>query len=214
MCGRIAQTETPEELAELLGVELGLDQVSHLSPSFNVPPSRTLPALTAAKQGSVQWSALEWGMLPSWANFRRPVINVRCETAHLKPMFKHSFRSRRCVIPAAAYYEWLAGPGGKQPYCIRRGNNLPLLLAGLYTGGQCVIMTREARTDIAHIHDRMPVMITQSMVEVWLHEFDAALAAFNEANTLEIEFYPVSRRVGSPQFNGSQCLEPMEAGTG
>ena len=208
MCGRIAQTETPEELADLLGVSRGLEEVSHLGPSFNVPPSRTLPGLAAAQDGGAKWSAFEWGMLPSWGNFRRPVINARCETAHEKPMFRHAFRSRRCVIPVSAYYEWLAGPGSKQPYCIRPVGGSPMLLAGLYTGRQCVIMTRAARPDIAHIHDRMPVAVSRPLLEVWLQEYEAASAAFAEADQMELEFFRVTRRVGSPRFNSPQCLDP------
>ena len=211
MCGRIAQTETPEELAELLGVHTGLDQISDLRPSFNVPPSRMLPGLVTAPGGGLQWTALEWGMLPSWSKFKRPVINARCETAHAKPMFKHAFRSRRCVLPATAYYEWLSGPGGKQPYCIRMTTRIPLLLAGLHQGGQCVIMTREARPDIAHIHDRMPVALDRSMVELWLDQYDAAQAVFREADNMDLEFYPVTRRMGHFKFNDPSCLAPLSA---
>ena len=206
MCGRIAQTETPEELADLLGVSRGLEEVSHLGPSFNVPPSKILPGLTLDLDGGAKWAAFEWGMLPSWGNFRRPVINARCETAHEKPMFRHAFRSRRCVIPVSAYYEWLTGSGGKQPYCIRPADGSPMLLAALYTGGQCVILTRAARPDIAHIHDRMPVAV--SRLEVWLHELKAAVAAFAEADRMELEFFPVTRRMGNPRINGPQCLDP------
>ena len=211
MCGRIAQTETPEELAELLGVDLSLKEVQHLTPSFNVPPSRTLPSLIAANERQVQWSSLEWGMLPSWASFRRPVINARCETVHEKAMFKHALQSRRCVIPAAAYFEWKVGSQGKQPYCIRRANGEPLLLAGLYTSGQCVIITRTAREDIAHIHDRMPVAIERSYIEPWLLEPKAASATFSVADQIDFDFYPVTKRIGSPRFDDPQCLEPLEA---
>lgn len=210
MCGRIAQTETPAELADLLGVDSGLERVNHLRPSFNIPPSRVLPALAGACDGGIQWSAFEWGMQPSWSNLRRPVINARCETAHEKAMFRQATHSRRCVIPATAYYEWRIGPHGKQPYCIRPTDGTQMLLAGLYTGMQCVIMTRAARHDLAHIHDRMPVAITRPLVDAWLHEYEAAPAAFAAADQIELDFFPVSRRVGNPRFNSPQCLEPLE----
>jgi len=34
------------------------------------------------------------------------MINARCESALQKPMFSESVMRRRCVIPAAGFYEW------------------------------------------------------------------------------------------------------------
>lgn len=39
---------------------------------------------------------LKWGFNPSFA--KRPLINARAETVDIKPTFKESFISRRCLI--------------------------------------------------------------------------------------------------------------------
>ena len=211
MCGRLAQTRTPDELAELLGVMVGLNAISVIHAAYNVPPTSILASLVATGKYRVQWVPLQWGMVSSRAKNRRPVINARSETVHKKPMFRYSFRSRRCVIPVTAYYEWLSGATGKQPYCIRMASGEPLLLAGLYSGNQCVILTRAARDDIAYIHDRMPVAIPRMLIEQYLHEQNAAYAAFEAAESLHLQVYPVTPRVGNPRYNTPSCLEHNES---
>jgi len=37
---------------------------------------------------------------------RLATFNVRAETIATKPMFKDSFKRRRCLMPASGYYEW------------------------------------------------------------------------------------------------------------
>ena len=211
MCGRIAQIDTPDELADLLGLQAGLAELHGVRQSYNVAPSSRILAIGADATGHPLWTTFTWGMLPEWMRSRRAVINARCETADQKPMFRRPFRVRRCVIPATAYYEWLSEPSGKQPFCIRMSSGAPLLLAGLYTGRQCVIMTRQARHDLAFIHHRMPVAMPPDMVEPFLQDTEAAYASFGAAETLDIQAYPVNRGVGRPSFNEPACLQPLEA---
>ncbi len=210
MCGRIAQIDTPDELAELMGITDGLESLDHVQTAYNVPPSSKLASLVAGAERGIKWVPLEWGMRPSWMKSKRAMINARCETVNQRPMFKRSFASRRCVIPATAYYEWLLGPRGKQPYCIRTSSREPLLLAGLYAGGQCVILTRAARDDLAFIHDRMPVAMPREWISPYLQDLTAAFASFTAADALDLVYYPVTRRVGSPRFNTPECLEPID----
>jgi putative SOS response-associated peptidase YedK len=58
----------------------------------------------------------KWGLVPFYtkdlANARKP-INARCETVARSPLFKEAFARRRCLVPAAAYYEWAARPVGQ-----------------------------------------------------------------------------------------------------
>ena len=98
---------------------------------------------------------------------RRP-INARAETVASSGMFRDAFASRRCLLPAAAFYEWQAVPGGpKQPYAIARADGLSMAFAGLWEGwrgpqGQIertfAIITARANEDVAALHDRMPVI--------------------------------------------------------
>ena len=209
MCGRIAQAHSPEELAELFGVQLGVDILADVTPSYNVAPSSEIIALCLSACGDEMWTTLQWGMLPHWSRFKRPVINARMETVGSKPMFRNSFSKRRCVIPATAYYEWLPSPAGKQPYCIRLESDTPLLLAGLYLDNQCVILTRPAQEDIAFIHHRMPVILGSEMIREYLSTLEFAFDIIELPSDTGLRTYPVNRKVGSPRYNSPDCLNPI-----
>ena len=209
MCGRIAQVQTPEELAELFDVQMGVDNLADIPPSFNVAPSSEITALCHSAYGEEMWTTLQWGMLPPWSRFKRPVINARMETVGSKPMFRKSFSKRRCVIPVTAYYEWLSTPSGKQPYCIRLENDVPLSLAGLYLDNQCVILTRPAQDDIAFIHDRMPVIVGSDMIREYLSTLEIASNIIESHSNTKLRTYPVNRKVGNSRYNSPDCLSPI-----
>lgn len=210
MCGRIAQTHTPDELSELLGVTSGLDQLDGIAPSYNVPPSAQLPGLIA-ENNVLEWSTFTWGLLPVWKKDGRAMINARSETVAQKPMFRRAFKHRRCVFPVTAYYEWLPQPGRpKQPYCIRPQAEEQLLLAGIYENGRCAILTRAAREDFAFIHDRMPVALPRDLVDLYLTAEQPSFV-FEAAEDLALHAYPVTRLVGNPRFNDPSCLEPLSS---
>ena len=105
------------------------------------------------------------------------IINARCETAAVRPMFRESWASRRCAIPASCYFEWehLAAPGGKKKtgakFRLETGAGLSWL-CGLYRMEEgiprFVILTREPGESIRFIHDRMPLILPESAVEQWI----------------------------------------------
>ena len=49
-------------------------------------------------------------------------------------MSKAAFAKRRCLMPATAWYEWLAIPAGKMPYAFARQEGTTFALAGLWEG--------------------------------------------------------------------------------
>jgi hypothetical protein len=62
---------------------------------------------------------------------RKP-INARSETVARSPLFKEAFARRRCLVPAAAYYEWRHDPSGKTPFAIARQDGEPVALGGMW----------------------------------------------------------------------------------
>ncbi len=141
-----------------------------------VTPSCTVAALAPDRRGQPSAFPMRWGFR---LDNGRQVINTRSETAAKKPLFRASFRQRRCLIPAAWYYEWerLAGPDGKplkRRYALRPDRQGPVLLTGIYRyePGEVLpafsILTRPAAPEIAFIHDRMPVICPPDLADRWL----------------------------------------------
>jgi putative SOS response-associated peptidase YedK len=104
-------------------------------PSWNIAPSQ--PALVVRRHpetGARHLDLLQWGLVPHWTKdltaARRPA-NARAETIATAAMFRSAFASRRCLVPADAWYEWQATAAGKQPYAFARTDREPVALAGL-----------------------------------------------------------------------------------
>ncbi len=73
------------------------------------------------------------------------------------------------------------------------------------------IITTGANEKLKELHDRMPVVITPEMRDVWLdpdtHK-DQLVELLRPLPPEEIEFHEVSRMVNSPQNNSPECIEP------
>jgi putative SOS response-associated peptidase YedK len=102
------------------------------------------------------------------------IINARSETVSEKRMFKSHVQSGRCVVPTRGYFEWKAEPGRtkKTKHFIKDKRGKLLFMAGLCkqgaNGQEFVIITKEPVGDITHIHDRMPVILSEDRLTDWL----------------------------------------------
>jgi putative SOS response-associated peptidase YedK len=219
MCGRYTLKTPVEELAEEFGFEVSSME---LPPNYNVAPTQEVAAILE-EDGKRRLELLRWGLIPSWADdpsIGSRMINARSETAPEKPSFRRAFRERRCLIPADGFYEWQRTNGAKQPYYIRMKEGRPFAFAGLWEswkddGGpeirSCTILTTKPNALAAEIHDRMPVILPAGSYDAWLDpetgrdELYGLLAPYPED---EMEAYPVSRFVNSPQNNDPRCIEP------
>lgn len=113
---------------------------------------------------------------------KRLLINARSETAAERPLFRDSFRERRCLLPASHYFEWEhTAEGKKNKYAIRPETPGTVWLAGMYRFSpgqilpQCIILTREPEEEILFIHNRMPVILTAEQADEWISpDTDAA----------------------------------------
>ncbi|MBA4865524.1 SOS response-associated peptidase [Streptomyces sp. PSKA54] len=154
MCGRYASSRRPEDLAGIFEIEKW-DAKETLEPDYNVAPTKDVyavldrPLKDADSPRPVrQLRTLTWGLVPSWAKSpegRARMINARAETVHEKPSYRRAFSSRRCIIPADGYYEWVTGSAErdlevqgkkkrprKQPYFVTPADGSVFAMAGLY----------------------------------------------------------------------------------
>ena len=94
-------------------------------------------------------------------------------------MFRHDFEERRCLVPAAKFYEWKKiGAKQKEKYEFFTSNNI-LYLAGIYhkdpAGDRFTILTCEAEGCMVGVHHRMPLVINREDMEKWLFSEDEAV---------------------------------------
>src|SRR5664280_2068950 len=123
MCGRFTRMYTWRELWELYMLTAGPPS-SNLKPRYNICPTNEIDTIVPVldKRGVVP---MRWGLIPSWwskplKEMRLATFNARAETVAEKPMFRDSFKRRRCLMPTSGYYEWKTTPEGKQPYYFTR----------------------------------------------------------------------------------------------
>jgi putative SOS response-associated peptidase YedK len=126
-------------------------------------------------------SMRKWGIVPFWAKDPKAIstpFNARSEEAYAKPMFRGSFKSKWCLVPASAFFEWepIEGQKKKQKYRIARVDGDLVTLAGLYDRWHhddeviesYTILTTGPNTLMESIHSRMPVILGESDEDEWL----------------------------------------------
>ena len=176
MCGRFVLISDLSVIAR----NFGISGVSvHFPPNRNVSPGRLIPAIIRRDAENVMASYL-WGLIPFWAknpSIGAKLINARAETVAQKPSFKSAFAQRRCLIPADGFYEWKKEGSKKIPYSFFMKSGEPFVFAGLYETwiapdkkpvNTCAIITTQANSLVAPVHDRMPVIVPHEDGIKWL----------------------------------------------
>jgi putative SOS response-associated peptidase YedK len=101
---------------------------------YNVAPSQHMPVIVN-RDGQNRLSYMQWGLIPHWAKdlkAARPMINARIEGILDKPMFRTPVKKRRCLVPAAGFYEWQKSGAMKTPHLIHRPDGGLFAFAGIY----------------------------------------------------------------------------------
>lgn len=234
MCGRYVVTKSPQELAE----EFAVDRIAVEGPTeadYNVAPTKNVPTVLDREQRELH--AARWGLVPSWAkdpSVGNRLINARVETAAEKPSFRQAFAKRRCILPAAGYYEWqerqASEPGKKapkQPYFIHRPDQGTLAMAGLYEWWRdptreqddpqswlltVTVLTTEATDELGRIHDRAPLIVPAEAYGIWLapQRVDAdELRGLLIPATVGMQADPVSTAVNNVRNQGAELIKPV-----
>ena len=143
---------------------------------------------------------------------------MRSETVTSKPAFREAFESRRCLIPADGFYEWLRAEKAKQPFHFGMADDSLFAFAGLWDrwrdpSGQvlesCSILTTSPNSLLANVHDRMPVILSPEHYDLWLDpEFrreEALQAILRPFDASQMKRYPVSTRVNFVKNDDPEC---------
>ncbi|MBU2611375.1 MAG: SOS response-associated peptidase [Chloroflexi bacterium] len=221
MCGRFALTVDPADLQDAFP-EFSFP--GQFAARYNIAP--TQPILVLPNDGSSKADFFVWGLIPSWAKdptIGARMINARAETLAEKPSFRAAYRYRRCMILADGFFEWQAQVGSKVkiPHYIRLKSGRPFAFAGLWEdwhtpdGSQvksATIITTQPNDLIAHLHNRMPVILPPETYARWLEpaprqpaDLQGLLAPYP---TEAMSAYPVSTLVNSPANDRPECIAP------
>lgn len=218
MCGRFSLIHNLEELVERFRIQrLKLSWL----PRYNIAPGQDV-AVVFEDGGEIVGDSFSWGLIPSWSKSgeRGKLINARGESVDVKPSFRASFVSKRCLVLADGFFEWAKAGSAKQPFYFKLKDGEAFGFAGLYetwdgwdeTVNSCTIITTEPNKIVKPVHDRMPVMLGKSDEDVWLSpdsEADDLKALLRLYPPEDMEAYPVSREVNNPENKGEQIIERL-----
>lgn len=139
-----------------------------------VPEFDTALGATSIGEGSLSARDLKWGFEEAW----KPgvVFNTRIESA-MKPTWRDSMEHRRCIIPVSAFYEThkdetvtsqRTGKPIKRQYEFRVPGQDVILIGGIWRDSSFSMVTTEANEDMQPIHHRMPRIVRQEELPLWL----------------------------------------------
>lgn len=231
MCGRFVVARERDDLAELFEIE-NLEVPTSIV-SYNIAPTQSVPIVVEREidgMPSRELHSARWGLLPSFAKDQSgpPLFNARIETALEKPSFQEATLRKRCVIPASGYFEW--SKGDKTPLYIHPPEGM-IGFAGIYWWWRdpqkaptdpsrwlltCSILTKDSAPNLAEIHDRNPVMLSPDSLAAWMapdfettSELLSALSRESDMVAQELDFFEVSKAVGSVRNNSPELILPI-----
>jgi putative SOS response-associated peptidase YedK len=116
------------------------------------------------------------------------------------------------LVPATGYYEWQQRGKYKQPYYIHRPDHKLFAFAGLWEewtapGGEALysytILTTDPCPDIAHLHDRMPYILSPDQESDWLQ------GKLPLRTAVKMQASEVSTLVNRPVNDLPDCIKPL-----
>jgi putative SOS response-associated peptidase YedK len=231
MCGRYRLSRRKQLVEEYFHTA---PDAPDWAPRYNIAPTQPVPVIRQnPKKPRRELSLMRWGLIPSWAkdsSISAHLINARSETAATKPAFRDPLTSRRCIVPADGFYEWLRTGNAKKPYCFEVNDGELFAFAGLWDrwkdpSGQwiksCSILTTTPNAVTSPVHDRMPVIIDRADYDLWLDpgmtNVEAASDLLKPYDARTMRSYPVSTRVNHVANDDPECsarVEPTATQTG
>jgi putative SOS response-associated peptidase YedK len=162
--------QPPAHLSNEFSVRSNLYQM--LLPDEGSYPLSPVPVVRLNDAGERELVAAEWGFLPAWwkpsdktpkrTTFQRKCFNARSEEVDVKPTYREAFRRRRCLMPAAEFFE--LGHG------FHLAEHRTFAFAGLWDRWRdadgavvetCTMLTTEPYEAVTAVgHNRMPVIFT------------------------------------------------------
>jgi len=207
MCGRYVITKPVTKTRDLVKSVNVVNDVDN----YNAHPTQKLPVIKFYSSGKIL-ERLQWGLTPSWTQEReiRPLINARLETLGEKMTFKNLIKNYRCLVVADGYYEWQRKENDKIPHYFTREDDRLMFFAGIYKDHQFLIITQEASSHVADIHQRQPVVINEEDLDEYFNLKTEGTNFLRSYQAPKLKFHPVSKDVNKPTNNNKQLIEAIK----
>lgn len=186
MCNLYSLDMSLDDMRHMFGVPPDRAELGNLKPLRAIWPKDEAPIVTLGGEGRSLVRA-SWGFLTpnkskktgKWLK-PRPWNNTRDDKVRSAPLWRDSFETRRCLVPATAYAE----ATGRNPATYHWANVQDVdgfAFAGIWkrqigrVGDTDVdatvysIMTTNPNAFAAQYHTRMPVILAHENYETWLN---------------------------------------------
>lgn len=147
----------------------GLDFIKDLPVKTIIRPTDTASIIVLGDQEKLELRLAKWGFAqPPHCQSKLTLWNARDDRLLSAPTWRESFRSRRCIVPATAFFEHSGSKGQKTRHSFTPSHARAFSFAGLWQDDRFTIITTTPNATVAEYHDRMPVILKPQDVEVWL----------------------------------------------
>jgi putative SOS response-associated peptidase YedK len=222
MCVRYTLHKTDAALSAIsraLGVLL--ESPEWVQPRYNVTLTDTMPVVACGPEPTGV-RPMRWGLVPAGERSSprpRLLANARSETAATMSAFRKGIATRRCLVPANGFYEWMSRGGVKLPYLFTLAGEEPFAFAGIWDPAldnlpeTYCLLTTQPNELVSKVHDRMPVILTAETMPRWIGDQpladDVYKALVSPLEPSRMESRPVSRFVSNSRNQGPECLSPL-----
>ena len=202
MCGRFAMYSS---LQDLLKYIKNISGQNLLPTSYNFSPGQLVSGIKLT-EGMMVIDRFKWGIDNTYNQKRSVMVNSRIETLTCKKDSHSVNKLEKCIIPANGFYEW---KGKNKPYyCHLNSANL-MFLGGVFRKTDAMdelsIITQPSEGAMSEIHHRMPLMLSQSMLQDWLS--GKWKDEQPEPDISDFRLYPVSTKVNSIRNDSPELIK-------
>jgi putative SOS response-associated peptidase YedK len=173
MCAHYQVGQGFKDFLSLFDIEPDSVQTSEQS-----RPTDTVPVLRRNRESNqLELVYPRWGLVPPWltaADAGAKMIHARIETVAEKPAYREAFRTRRCIMPMALFFEY----DRTSRYRISMQDGATLGVAGIWENDSCAMITTPTNELIGTIHTRMPAILRPEDYVAWLDPKLAELDKF------------------------------------
>ncbi len=201
-----------------------IDRRPDLRSRFNIRPSQDV-VVVINKSGAPVAKPMRWGLIPNWSKTEKisqNTFNARDDRVTESTIWRYPLERKRGIVPANGFFEWKKADGAKQPMYITPKEGGIFQFAALYdswvnkhgeTIDSCAIVTTSSNAFMSSIHDRMPVILDNQSLPIWLEpaitEPDRLQSMLIPASEDLLRAHPVSTAVNSYKNDSLNLITPI-----